>query len=69
MFTETEIRVLTEQFNLMLRKGMTYATVDTVEFKELGVLDREMPARKRFFVRVLEVPLYGRDFKVEDQER
>lgn len=48
---------------------MTYATVDTVEFKELGVLDREMPARKRFFVRVLEVPLYGRDFKVEDQER
>lgn len=67
MFTEQEIRTLTEQFKIMLEGGMDYATVDTVEFNEFGTLD-SIPTRKMFFLRVLEVPVYGRGFKVEDQE-
>lgn len=66
MFTELEIRTLTEQFKIMLEGGTDYTTVDTVEFNEFGTLD-SIPTRKRFFIRVLEVPVYGRDFKVEDQ--
>lgn len=66
MFTELEIRTLTEQFKIMLEGGTDYTTVDTVEFNEFGTLD-SIPTRKRFFIRVLEVPVYGRNFKVEDQ--
>lgn len=66
MFTEHEIRTLTEQFKIMLEGGMDYATVDTVEFNEFGTLD-SIPTRKRFFIRVLEVPVYGRNFTTEDK--
>lgn len=66
MFTEHEIRTLTEQFKIMLEGGTDYTTVDTVEFNEFGTLD-SIPTRKRFFIRVLEVPVYGRNSKVEDQ--